>query len=183
MIMDSQDPCERFDEALISLLGMNGILRGDLNALLDAFPDQSSQVLRRDFVRASWAYVEAITYALKFMVSVLVDVGACRLEPKEAAFLEQPKTETLTNIKQTIKLVSKVFSVSECDLGGGAGWRYVGPSVEIRNRLVHPKSMESLQVTDSEWDTHRDAFVWLVGAFDGLLTDISESGERCNRRS
>lgn len=180
MIMDSQDPCERFDEALISLLGMNRILRDDLNALLDAFPDQRSQVLRRDFVRASWAYVEAITYALKFMVRVLVDVGACRLEPKEAVFLEQPRTETLKNIKQTIKLVSKVFSVSECDLGGGTDWNHVGPSMKIRDRLVHPKSVASLQVADSEWDAHKDGFVWLVKAFDGLLTDISD---RYKRRS
>ncbi|WP_192939373.1 hypothetical protein [Stutzerimonas stutzeri] len=181
--MESQGLCERFDKALISLLDMNGILRDDLNALLDAFPDQRSQVLRRNFVRASWAYVEAITHAFKLMVSMLVSEGACKLEPKEAAFLERPRTATLTNIEQTIKLVAKVFSVPECNIGNGADWRHVGPSMKIRNRLVHPKSMESLHVTDSEWDTHRDGFVWLVEAFDGLLTDISGNGEQRNRGS
>lgn len=169
-----QNACERFDKALISLLDMSGVLREDLNALLDAYPDQSNPVLRRSFVRASWAYVEAITHALKLMVSILVDAGACELESKEAAFLEQPRTETLTNIKQTIQLVAKVFKVSDRDLGGGTGWHHVKPSIKVRDRLVHPKSVESLQVADSEWETHADAFAWMVRAFDDLLTDISD---------
>lgn len=174
MTTDLQTACESFDKALVSLLDMNAVLREDLNALLDVFPDQSNHVLRRSFVRASWAYIEAITHALKHMMSILVDAGACDLEPEEVTFLERSRTETLTNIKETIKLVAKVFSVPERHLGGGADWRHVKPTLKVRDRLVHPKSVESLEVADSEWETHKQGFGWLVHAFDGLLTDISD---------
>lgn len=70
--------------------------------------------------------------------------------------------------------------VSECDLGGGTGWNHYGPSIRIRDRLVHPRSVASLQVADSEWDGRKDGFVSLVETFDDLLTGISEV---CKRRS
>ncbi|WP_191832679.1 hypothetical protein [Pseudomonas fluorescens] len=175
MTVDSQDSCECFDTALVSLLGMNDILREDLSALLDAYKDdQSNQVLRRSFVRASWAYVEAITRALKFMTSILIDAGGCDVEPQEIKFLKQRKTETLTNIKETIRLVAKAFKVSERNVGGGTGWCHVVSNIKVRDRLVHPKSVESLQVVDSEWEAHKRSFVWLVETFDSLLTDISD---------
>ncbi|ENY78056.1 hypothetical protein C206_08734 [Pseudomonas putida TRO1] len=144
------DACEHFDKALVSLLGMNDILREDLNALLDAFPDQSSQVLRRSFVQASWAYVEAITHALKLMASIMVDAATCRLEADEIAFLRAQRAGTLCNIKQTIHVVTKVFGLRERNLGGGSDWRLVKPSIKIRDRLVHPRAVESLQVGDTD---------------------------------
>jgi hypothetical protein len=175
MATDLQLACERFDKALLSLLDMNTALREDLDSLLDAYEDDNSnQVLRRSFVRASWAYVEAITHAFKSMTSIVVNAKGCVLEPKEVAFLEQSRMDTLTNIKGIITLVAKVFNVPKRDSGGGTDWRHVEPSIKVRNRLVHPKSVADLQVTDAEWEVHRNGFVWLVHAFDGLLSDIND---------
>lgn len=180
--MDLQEACEGFDKALVSLLGMNDILREDLNALLDAFPDQSSQVLRRSFVRASWAYVEAITHALKLMTSIVMDAAICKLESDEIAFLRGQRVGVLSSIKQTIHVVTKVFGLPERNLGGGSDWLRVKPSIKVRDRLVHPKTVESLQVGDLDWQTHTQGFVWLVQIFDKLLVDISASHEQCERR-
>ncbi|MFJ2487849.1 hypothetical protein [Pseudomonas sp. NPDC087639] len=172
MSTDLQSACERFDKAMSSLLDMNAVLREDLEVLLAAFPDQSGQVLRRNFIRASWAYVEAITFAFKNMATLLVDEGACEVDPKDKEFLNSQRFEALENVKATMRLVVKVFSVPERDLGGGTDWRHVKPSNTVRNRLLHPKSVEDLQVSNAEWESHKSAFVWLVHAFDGLLTDI-----------
>ena len=88
MTIDLQTACEDFDKSLENLLCMNTTLREDLEALLDVFrDDHSNQVLRRNFIRASWAYVEAITHALKHMTSIIVDAGACEVERKQAEFL------------------------------------------------------------------------------------------------
>jgi hypothetical protein len=65
MSTDLQSACEHFDKAFSSLLEMNDVLREDLEVLFAAFPDQSGQVLRRNFIRASWAYVEAVTFAFQ----------------------------------------------------------------------------------------------------------------------
>lgn len=170
-----QGPSECFDDALDNLLGMSDVLRNDMESLLDAFrDDQESQVLRRTCVRASWAYVEAITHASKNMIEILADASACELESKDREFLEQQKPETLKNIKLTIRLVTKVFDVPERDLGGGSDWCHVTAALKLRNRLVHPKSAARLKVDDSEWECHRLGFVWLVRTFDGLLRDISD---------
>ncbi|WP_052321233.1 hypothetical protein [Pseudomonas fluorescens] len=175
MTTDLHTACDDFDKALENLLSMNSILREDLDALLDVFKDDhSNQVLRRNLVRASWAYVEAITYALKHMTSIIVDAGAYELETKQAEFLEDERTDTLKNVKETIKLVAKVFKVPERDLGGGTDWCNVKPTLKIRDRLVHPKSAEELRIEDSEWEAHKNCFVWLVRAFDGLLSDIND---------
>ncbi|PMW94847.1 hypothetical protein C1X59_27590 [Pseudomonas sp. FW215-R2] len=172
MSADLQSACERFDKALSSLLDMNAVLREDLEVLLAAFPDQSGQVLRRSFVRASWAYVEAITFAFKNMATLLVDEGACEMDPKDKEFLNSQRFEAVENVKATMKLAAKAFSVPERNLGGGADWRHVKPSNSVRNRLLHPKSVEDLQVSNAEWESHKSAFDWFVRAFDGLLTDI-----------
>jgi hypothetical protein len=36
-----------------------------------------------------------------------------------------------------------------------------------------------LRVEDPEWEAHKNAFVWLVHAFDGLLTDINDQYSQC----
>lgn len=175
MTINLHTACEDFDKALENLLAMNATLRDDLNTLLDVFrDDHANQVLRRNFVRASWAYVEAITHALKHMTSILVDTGAYDLDPEKAAFLKLERVQTLNNIKETIKLVSKVFDVPKRDLGGGSGWCLVKPALKVRDRLVHPKSARELRVEDAEWKALKGGFKWLVRAFDGLLADITE---------
>jgi hypothetical protein len=181
MTIDLHAACDDFEKALKNLLSMNTILREDLDVLLDVFrDDHSNQVLRRNFIRGSWAYVEAITHALKRMTSILVDTSACELEPMQAEFLKLKRVETLENIKKTIKLVAEVFKVPERDLGGGTGWCHVRPTLKVRDRLVHPKSVEELQVEDSEWEAHKEGFEWLLHAFDGLLTDISDKYSQSN---
>lgn len=175
MSADLQSACERFDKALSSLLDMNAVLREDLEVLLAAFPDQSGQVLRRNFIRASWAYVEAIAFAFKSMATLLVDEGACEVDPKDKEFLNNQRFEALENVKMTMKLAAKVFSVPERNLGGGTDWRHVKASNTVRNRLLHPKSLSDLKVSNAEWESHTSAFAWLVRAFDGLLTDVVAS--------
>ncbi|MFJ3450697.1 hypothetical protein ACIPM0_21125 [Pseudomonas sichuanensis] len=175
--MDLQDACESLDKALTSLRDMNKILRQDLNALLNAFSDESNQVLRRNFIRASWAYVEANTHALKLMTSIIVDAASCRLESDEIAFLKDRRTETLCNIKRTIRVVTKVFGLSERNLGGGSDWHRVKSSSKVRDRLVHPKTVENLQVGNHDWETHKLGYAWLVSIFDKLLLDIIASHE------
>lgn len=175
MTTDLRTARDDFDKAIGNLLDMNTILREDMNALLCAFrDDQTKQALRRCFIRASWAYVEAITHALKHMTSILVDAGAYELDPEKAAFLKLERVQTLNNIKETIRLVSEVFDVPERDLGGGSGWCLVKPALKVRDRLVHPKSAGELRVEDAEWKALKGGFDWLVHAFDGLLTDITE---------
>jgi hypothetical protein len=171
MFTDLETARSRFDAGLTSLLGMSEVLRSDLDALLEAHLDD--QVLRRNAVRASWAYIEAIPYAMKGMLLTLVEAGAYPVATDEdRAFLTASRWETRCNIKSTLRLASKVFAVAERDLGGGSGWSQVKPMIDLRDRLVHPKTVIDLEVTDSEWAKHVECFKWLLNTFDGLLLDI-----------
>lgn len=163
----------RFDEALVDLLEMSAIMRDDLNALLDADQDaNSSQPLRRNVVRASWAYIEAVPSAMKAMLLALVEAGAYSATDKEHDFLIASRCETRSNLRDTLRLSAKVFAVPQRDLGAGGGWPHVRPMIALRNRLVHPKSAAALHVTDNEWCIHIEGFNWLINSFDGILMDI-----------
>ncbi len=71
--------------------------------------------------------------------------------PSDEQFLSGNKHETGDTIEGVVKLTKKLFDLSlNMDLRSEA-WRNVKLSIEKRHNGVHPKSGESLLITDEEW--------------------------------
>jgi len=170
---------------LDDLLESSALLRDDIQRLLDAFADSwDDQTFRRVFVRASWSYIEAVVFGLKQLVLTACTLGSEDLSFKTRGFLSEQRievnsrgeakvlvvhTETMKNIKMTLKLASTQFDVAWRPAFGNGSWDRLRQSLQIRHRLTHPKTATELQVQDEELDLHREAFMWFAQGFNEFL--------------
>lgn len=148
------------------------------------FPDpvNLNDIDRRLLIRSIFAFIEALSYSLK--VLALSSNDAFRLEPGERMLaMEQAyelsmlgcvetrraKVPTLGNVRFAFSLLSKVegsdFRLDVSD----QGWHLLQSSTKVRDRLMHPKALNDLLVSDEEIRGALRAFVWFEGQFVKIL--------------
>jgi len=80
-----------------------------------------------------------------------------------------------TNIKFLISEYCKIFTISHSfDLSTDVGWTSLMNSVDIRNRIMHPKTTENVEITDKEILIVRDGMQWLLNFYGSLISSMSE---------
>ena len=189
MTQERQAHSRNLGVALDELLRVTSVLRDDVVVLLDTFNDDwANQTLRRALVRASWAYVEGTTFAIKRFVLRACEFGGVDLSADEQAFLsemiilvdttgtatvENKWTNTLGNIKRTLKVASSRFDLDWKPDCGTKGWQKLIALLDMRHRVTHPKSGVELQISDTEVDVYRDAFSWFVETFNEMQLSLN----------
>lgn len=136
----------------------------EAEAYLDANP--KSQFARRTYIRSIFSCIEGVIWILKdvcFNAKPLkgkrtISVAEYALLKDESYDLKN-NGETATsskflrlsdNIKFTFKTINKLFR-SEIELKiGKKEWTNFLESIEIRNRITHPKKTTSFTITDEE---------------------------------
>ena len=131
---------------------------------LEANPE--SQFARRTYIRSIFSSIEGTIWILKDVcLNTKTIDGKRKISLAEYAILKEIsfelknngeiKTSTkflkLTdNIKFTFSLLNKLFNL-EIDLDvGSKNWSYFLETIEIRNRITHPKKPTSFIIEDSE---------------------------------
>lgn len=176
-------------ETLEELLQVSDTLRRDIESLVAAYRDDwSSQPLRRMFVRASWSMIEGEVFCTKQFTLRACELGGKSLSAEEhvflsetrvvvdengAAALEHVHSDTLSNLKQTLKIAASKFELDWTPNFGTQDWEKLSRSLELRHRITHPKTTAELTISDSELDMHKDAFVWFLKAFNEFKSSLS----------
>src|SRR2546430_6400549 len=123
MSQELQAAVRNLSVAVDELMGLSNIMRDDVFQILNALAkDTESQMLGRAFVRSCWAYVEAVTFAVKRYTFSACQLGTVDLAPDDHAFLgdvrlivdaegsiavQKDLTKTLDNVKRTFKLSAR----------------------------------------------------------------------------
>ncbi len=68
----------------------------------------------------------------------------------------------LSNLKFTFKMHSKSIGSAFQLRTDGKGWQSLRVVHKVRNRLMHPKGITDLHVTDSEIEATKKAFDWFL---------------------
>lgn len=173
---------------LEELFGMNEVLREDMSVLLDALDeDPENQTLRRSFVRASWAFVEAMVFGIKAMTLRAMDLGQGDMTWKDRKFLTEEsfavsidgvvkrKSEypgAVPNIKCAFQAASKYFELDWKPSFMDVRWQKVPSAIELRNRLMHPKSVRTVHISDEEIQGHRSAIEWFLESYKGMFNGL-----------
>lgn len=165
------------------------VLKSDVDSLQQsAKADQSA---RRSFVRAVFAMIEGLTYSLK--------QGALEKEETqpvfttaELALLKEEFYDLNDNGEAAIrrsKLRTKpntLFALQSFAKGHGAifvpnrdeGWSALIAAIKVRDRLMHPKKIIDLTVSDAEMETVKEASLWFqlncVLAIDKVLNVLQK---------
>ena len=167
-------------KTLDEMLEVSGVLRQDIESLVAAYRhDWSSQPLRRMFVRAYWSMIEGEVFCTKQLALRACELGDKSLSAEEHVFLSESRIivdeegaaslkhahiDTLSNLKQTLKIAASKFDLDWTPNFSTQGWEKLALSLELRHRITHPKATSELVVSESELDIHKDAFAWFLEA-------------------
>jgi len=136
----------------------------------------SNQPHRRSYVRAVFAYIEGMLHQTK-EIARHFGMRDKALSQQELNLLQgltyevNDKGKVISKIsympfKNDFKFAFYTFSKSceatfEPDLGG-QGWESLEKSRKVRDRLMHPKRVEDLEITDIEIKDTAIAFAWFT---------------------
>ncbi|OXY83511.1 hypothetical protein [Oceanimonas doudoroffii] len=139
----------------------------------------------RQLVRAGFAYIEGVSFSLKVAaIDDAIDNGieltqaeidlafevSHQLNDKGEIVAVSAHINLTKNIKFAFNLYSKAHQLNKAFHAGGAWWGDFKKAIKIRDRLMHPRSPEDLDIEPSEVITVISA----VRGFEALLTEYVE---------
>lgn len=142
---------------------------------------------RRELVRAIFSAIEGLNWRLK--LGVLEHARRhVELSPHEhAAMMEQtysiddrgivsvsPRYLPLSStIRLMVRQIQKYRSEYSVDFGY-PGWEDLKVSINVRNRITHPKKIDDLSVTKEEISRCVSAFGWMLALNIEVLSETNE---------
>jgi hypothetical protein len=156
--------------------------------LLEAEVEQNlAEILfwRRTLIRATFAYIEGMTYRVKQIVLDGYESGYLVLTQPQIAILSEvnyvlqengevaetpAKIRIASSIRFMFKIMSKMPPFKEHDLVlNDGGWEAFKTGLKIRDRLMHPKDLTSVLISEAEIDTIGRARVWFLENLSAII--------------
>lgn len=149
----------------------------DAEACLRDASETGSPRHKRSAVRSVFAFVDGCHDQIREHVSTQANAHRYAYSVADLAVLQeespyvdergnvrvrQMRVPLVTSIKALVKLMDKNEKVlHEVDLSH-PGFAALGRAVEIRNRVVHPKNAQDLDLSDTDMSDVRAAFAWYI---------------------
>ena len=81
------------------------------------------------------------------------------------------------NLRFALSILPRAYKIDLRVDFDGKGWRALESANVIRNRLVHPKSVANLEVSENELATIHDAEAWFRQQFTAIARAIAKATE------
>ena len=161
------------------------VLAEDVSQAKQRMENDPTESHRREFVRATCSAIDAQAWQLKMYVieSVLTkkttsvhDISAL----KEESYAINDKGEIYVqprgySLKVGLRLVYSILKKHDVPVHidfGSTDWKNIDDAVKIRNRVMHPKCMGDISVSESDAECCYNAFLFVHNM---LLTTILDS--------
>ena len=80
-----------------------------------------------------------------------------------------------TNLRFAITEFCKIFTITPTfDLSKEAGWSSLIAGAGVRNRIMHPKTVENVSISVQELITVHEGVQWLLNFYGSLMTSMAE---------
>lgn len=173
------DDCDRCFEELSAVIKAG---KRDENGLIDADYEYKA----RQFIRAVFAYIEAVTFSVKASSAMYCIDNDIDISPQERYFAIDTEyelnergdvVETVAkislakNIRFAVALNRKAHKVEESFDASVEWWSCLKAAIKIRDRLTHPKWPQDLDVSGDE-------ILKVVTAKSGFENEISRYGTK-----
>lgn len=134
-----------------------------------------SQAKRRSYIRAFVSLIEFDTFSRKQLVLHLQHSGLIKFNVSEIMLLTeiQPEIDNKGDIKEkqkfirlidnyrfAIRMFCKATHIDFVLPTDNQGWNSFKATVELRNKITHPKNEDELNITDENMKTVLNAFKW-----------------------
>lgn len=143
---------------------------------------------RRDFIRTAFAAIEGLHWQLKqnVLLHAIDDLSIHERAAmsEETYFVDDkgklsvvPRFQPLPNaIRLVVQMVKRYRPAYQVDYGN-QGWANLKTAIEIRNRLVHPKTVEDLVVSKKEVEMTVSGFYWVLELVVEVLSENKQDLE------
>jgi len=168
------------------------VLIQDVNLVIAELTKSDEQYLRRSAIRTIGAAIEGIIFHLKkIALSQANTFPELYSELEKAALREETYSindngqvhvrpmllPVKTSIKLIIKMVDKKKKFLHEKSFNNAGWDALIASIEVRNKITHPKNISDLQITKKDVNQALKAFNWTLALALRAGAVISENME------
>lgn len=131
--------------------------------------------MRRELVRAAFSAIEGLLWQLKERIARDGNIFA-KLTPHERAALAeetysvddrgivraQPRfLQTVVAIRLVVSVVQKYRPQYKLDFTH-SGWECLRDAIAVRNRIMHPRRLEDLAVSDADISACNRGFSWFL---------------------
>lgn len=162
------------------------ILIEDLVSEIKSIGADSSQIQRRSVIRSGFATVEGTVNMIKQVILSDLHLNPGLHSEAEVAMLReesylidnrgnvrtQPKfIPTDANLQFAIKMWCRGTNDGLLDLSN-EGWQAFKSSLKLRNRLLHPKQITDLNVSDNELFEFLKAMRWFADIFNQSVDEV-----------
>ncbi|MGE3771159.1 MAG: hypothetical protein AB7G06_09445 [Bdellovibrionales bacterium] len=149
------------------------VIVGDVVNTQKRLKRSKSSTIKRDLVRATFAAIEGSLFILKNGLKTYIEAFKPRTPhllsvlDEETWFVNDKgdisKAKKFVPITNQIKLIAKVLSqhLPKQDYEH-IGYKSLVESIDVRNRLTHPKSLSDLNVSDAEVRSCNAALFWVL---------------------
>lgn len=176
-------------DAVADLKSTFAVLNADLDAALAYGRADNTPYAQRALVRAFFALVEGLCYQLR-QVTLASLTGSDLLSPAEIAVLREERysiddrgkvktSDAFLQFPQSLLFSLHVYCKNHgADFKvdtSGAGWQALRAATEARNRVIHPKSAESLSLTDPDLRALMDASRWWQATLLAMFRACAEA--------
>ena len=137
-------------------------------------PIHLSLIERRLLVRTVFAFIEAVMFNLKITAvgskradsfsageMALAKEEDYELDDSGAVKIRSARIRFLSNFRFAFTVAAKASGSDYKIDVGGTGWQSLRDTVPVRDRLMHPKRVADLAVTDEEIRSLMRAFEWV----------------------
>lgn len=165
-------------------------LRADVTHWAEYIKNGSSgQIGRRAFVRAAFSFIEGIVFGMKQFALELAETRKVSFDAGEISFIREeasalthsgeiqtkPTKITLeTNLRFAFRVFAKGGGATYVLDVSGADWQRLRRSIAIRDRLMHPKLVEDVDVSNEEFKDVMFSSTWFAEAFEQLFKETLE---------
>jgi hypothetical protein len=156
------------------LLKLINTLAADADSCDAEMKKTGSSLARRNYVRAIFAWIEAISYLMRQHVykELLKQPLTPNSIPKLLAASETSyyvdgkgdvvetglKTRTSNNLRFSLRAFAEIVGLDRLQINkGGRNWQFYSEALKIRDRITHPKRFEDVELTDKEIEVVREA--------------------------
>jgi hypothetical protein len=150
----------KFESALINFLSLSTVLDNDLCDLLKH--NDKSDSWKRNIIRSSVSLIEGYCHCFKEFCQVALDTGAELSNKKLKAIVNESGCSANERIKLTIQSAYAVFEIEQNPGFSGVEWNKAKDAIEKRSKLMHPKTVEDLEISDTEWQDIYGGITWLI---------------------
>jgi hypothetical protein len=180
-------------EELVPIEKITEILAKDLVFIEAHLGNDPDGFWARTLIKTVGSYVEAEVFLLKQELLRFCEREKIEINPEVDLFLNNRKFELGSNgklkerihqarVRDEVKFIFNQISMfkGQEQVAGFEidGWNKLISTIEVRNRLTHPKSIDDLKVSEQEIKDSDDAFSWFVDNVVGFIRQDRAELER-----